>query len=512
MLSKLAKARLESDPALLALAAPAVSDVWAPQVGPQAFAFESTADQIGYGGAAGGGKTDLAIGLSILKHQRSIIFRRTFPNARGIIERSRDLLGATARLNEQLHIWRLASGATIEIGSLPNEQDKFNHQGQARDLHVFDEATEFTETQVRFVIGWNRSALSGQHCQVLLTFNPPMDEGGEWVIPFFAPWLDEEYGDPAADGETRYVVRHNDQDTFYRSLADVPAETQAYLEDEAARQGMDGWRSMIKTRTFFHASLKDNPALAAQGYGATIEGLPEPLRSQLKGNFTAGKIADPWQAIPSEWVRAAQARWTDTQPDDALLSVGVDVARGGRDKTVLALLYGAWFAPLLKIPGIATPDGPSVAAVVQPYTDALLGVQIDVIGVGASAYDSLRANDVRVAPINGAAGAPITARDRSGKLKFRNVRALAYWKLREALDPDHGASLALPPDPELRRDLCTPKWSLTTAGILIEGKEDIIKRLGRSPDYGDAVVYAYYALINPSPEDLIAFVSIDDAA
>jgi hypothetical protein len=39
-------------------------------------------------------------------------------------------------------------------------------------------------------------------------------------------------------------------------------------------------------------------------------------------------------------------------------------------------------------------------------------------------------------------------------------------------------------------DLCAPQWKLAVRGIQIESKEDLIKRIGRSPDKGDAVVYA----------------------
>ncbi len=107
-------------------------------------------------------------------------------------------------------------------------------------------------------------------------------------------------------------------------------------------------------------------------------------------------------------------------------------------------------------------------------------------------YDALRGS-TRVTAVNFAEGAPLD-RDKSGKLKFRNVRALAYWRLREALDPVTGDNLALPPDPELEADLKAPKWSLTTGGILIESKEDIQERIGRSPDCGDAVALAYYGV------------------
>src|SRR5437588_12720638 len=82
---------------------------------------------------------------------------------------------------------------------------------------------------------------------------------------------------------------------------------------------------------------------------------------------------------------------------------------------------------------------------------------------------------------------------KDGSLAFANKRAEAWWKFREALDPDQpdGSAVALPPDPELRADLCTPTWKLTARGILLESKDDIRKRLGRSPGKGDAAVMAW---------------------
>ena len=76
---------------------------------------------------------------------------------------------------------------------------------------------------------------------------------------------------------------------------------------------------------------------------------------------------------------------------------------------------------------------------------------------------------------------------------------LVWWKFREALDPDQpdGSAIALPPDPELRTDLCAPTWKLGARGILLESKDgssgfgNLRQRLGRSPGKGDAVVMAW---------------------
>jgi hypothetical protein len=64
------------------------------------------------------------------------------------------------------------------------------------------------------------------------------------------------------------------------------------------------------------------------------------------------------------------------------------------------------------------------------------------------------------------------------------------WKFREALDPVTGAGIALPPDPALAADLAAARWKFTARGIQVELKTEIIRRLGRSPDRGDAVIMA----------------------
>ena len=49
---------------------------WVPNPGPQTQAFVCKADELFYGGEAGGGKTDLGIGLALTEHKRSLLLRR----------------------------------------------------------------------------------------------------------------------------------------------------------------------------------------------------------------------------------------------------------------------------------------------------------------------------------------------------------------------------------------------------------------------------------------------------
>jgi hypothetical protein len=52
--------------------------------------------------------------------------------------------------------------------------------------------------------------------------------------------------------------------------------------------------------------------------------------------------------------------------------------------------------------------------------------------------------------------------------------------------------IALPPDDDLREELIAPRCSFTVRGMLLEPKDDIRKRIGRSPDRADAVVMALW--------------------
>lgn len=460
---------------------------WKPNAGPQTLAYESQADILGYGGSAGSGKSDLLLGLAGTQHRRAIIFRRVFPSVRGMIDRSREIFNAGGdshsrdSYNESLHIWRLRDGRMIEFGSLQYEGDGKKHQGQPRDFFGFDELTEFSETQFRFVTAWNRSTyvdpVTGlpQRCRVVCTFNPPMDDAGGWVVSFFGPWLDPDHPNPAKDGELRW----------YAMVDGV--ETAVACGEPFEHKG-----AMVypRSRTFIRGTLADTPQLRDTGYAAVIDALPEPLRSKLKGNFQAGKVANPFQVIPSDWLRLAQERWNQCERPATQTATGCDPARGGEDKTVIARWYDNFLDALEKHPGIATPDGPAVAALLASDVVAEVPIGIDIIGIGSSGYDTLKYQDANVIAVNFGEGT--TERDRSGKFKLRNVRAAAYWALREALDPVHGDDLALPPDPELFADLIAPRWKVTVAGILIEDKEEIKARLGRSPDCADAVVIGHY--------------------
>ena len=84
----------------------------------------------------------------------------------------------------------------------------------------------------------------------------------------------------------------------------------------------------------------------------------------------------------------------------------------------------------------------------------------------------------------------IERRSATGKLKFFNWRSELWWRMREALDPAHNTGICLPPNRQLLADLCTPKWEMRGSAVKVQSTKEMMKQLGRSPDFGSACVLA----------------------
>jgi hypothetical protein len=449
---------------------------WVPNPGPQTDAYFSPADELFYGGQAGGGKSDLIVGLALNEHDRSLILRRTNKEALGFVERIAEILGSRDGYNGQNNIWR-TDGHAIDIGGCQLEEDKQKYKGNPHSLIAFDEVSDFTETQYVFISGWNRSANPKQRCRVVATGNPPTRPEGLWVLKRWGAWLDPAHPNPARPGELRWYLHDENGDE---------------IEVDGRGPHMIGGReSFARSRTFIPAQLSDNPDLAATGYASVLDSLPEELRRAYRdGDFTASLKDDDFQLLPTAWVRAAQARWKpDGFKDYNMTAMALDPAGGGSDAAALAFRYSGWYAPIAELTGPETADGSKVAGMVITHRRNSCPVVVDVGGgYGGAPMMRLKDNGVTCIGFNGAGKS--TARAVQSGLEFHNKRAEACWRFREALDPDQegGSIIALPPDPELVADLCAYKWIPDKAGILIESKDHMRQRLGRSPNKGDAVI------------------------
>jgi hypothetical protein len=459
---------------------------WIPNPGPQTEAFYCLADLLLYGGQGGGGKTDLLTGLALTQHSRSLLVRPQYTDLGAIIERAVTVAGTRKGLNSAPPAQFKFEDRVIDFGAAKDMAKAETWQGNPHDLIGLDEACQFLEAVVRFLMGWNRAAdeelggVSTQRVRTVLASNPPLSSEGEWIVGMFRPWLDITHSNPAEHGELRWFI--TDPDGRDQEV-DGPDDIREF----------DGKAYRPKSRTFIPAALEDNPFLVDTGYQATLDAMPEPLRSAIRdGNFMAAREDDAFQVIPTSWVLEANERWRAGNPGNAMSSIGLDVARGGKDDTVFAPRYGTWFDELTCVPGSKTPDGPSVAVLAAGMLREGAVVGVDTIGIGADAETALKNAQLPFEAMNGAEKA--TAHTRDGNFGFQTRRTEMWWMLREALDPEYGHDIALPPDPALQADLTAPLYEVRPGQppkIYVEAKKDIMKRLGRSPDRGDAVVYAW---------------------
>jgi hypothetical protein len=233
--------------------------------------------------------------------------------------------------------------------------------------------------------------------------------------------------------------------------------------------------------------------------------------SAMYQNRVLGEFADDTEEgiIPRSWVLAAVARYKEWdqkgRPEQMGRRVlGIDTARSGEDSTVIAV-RNAWalvdIHGFTKLPTTMTAEKvkllSSGGTIGMSHARSRAQGQYDCHiemdgGLGAAVYDILKKDGVPgLKPIT--VGAKTYLHDKTGEMKFANVRAAMWWKMRENLDPNSGVEMMLPPEPLLEGDLITPKWTITRdAVILIESKDSLKKRLGRSTDYGDACCLAFW--------------------
>lgn len=205
--------------------------------------FKARARHIAYGGARGGGKSwgmrtkfiMLAVkypGIQIL------LLRRTMPQLREnhIIPMLKTLRGI-ARYRVQDKVFEFYNGSRIVCGYCAAEVDALNYQGQAYDIIGMEEATQFTEQQMLWIVSSNRPSGPGYPTRMYYTCNPG-GVGHQWVKRLF---IDRDYQQSerpedyvfiAAKVDDNYVLMQRDPD-YKRQLENMPEEMRrAHLEGD----------------------------------------------------------------------------------------------------------------------------------------------------------------------------------------------------------------------------------------------------------------------------------------
>jgi len=144
------------------------------------------ADELLYGGAAGGGKSEWLIrhcAREMLKYpgNRGVIFRRVFPSLnRTIIPRAIALLKPWATYNKNEHTFTFTNGSVLELASLQYENSVLDYTGAEYGVIAFEEVTEFLESQVDFMKSRLRAPVEGPRPHLVATTNPG-GVGHAWV-------------------------------------------------------------------------------------------------------------------------------------------------------------------------------------------------------------------------------------------------------------------------------------------------------------------------------------------
>ena len=292
-----------------------------PNEGPQTDFLAASEKDVLYGGAAGGGKSFAMLIDPLrychIKEHRALILRRSMPELRELIDKSRELYPKAfkgAKFREVEKLWSFPSGAKIEFGFLEKDADVYRYQGQAYSWIGFDEITHLpTEFGWNYLASRLRTTNPNLETYLRCTANPG-GVGAQWV-------------------KKRYIEASEPNKTF---------------------KGKDGL-----TRKFIPALLQDNPYLAEDGeYERMLQSLPAVQRRQLlEGNWDVAEgaafaefatdvhVIPPFE-LPAWWERvkgidygyAAESccLWGAVDPDDKTIIIYRELYRKGLTGEALA--------------------------------------------------------------------------------------------------------------------------------------------------------------------------------
>lgn len=249
--------------------------IWKPQ--PRQAVFQSRSEyEALYGGAAGGGKSDALVAEALrqvhIPHYKGIIFRKTIPQLRELIQKSRRIYSAAfpdAVYNSTEHVWKFPSGARIYFGSMPNRDSHLSYQGLSFAFIGFDELTHFTREEYEYLISRNRADGEGVRVYIRATANPG-GIGHGWV-------------------KERFITAGPPNTTIY-------FKSQIRLPDGSNKE-------VERTRVFIPSSVFDNQALLSNdpNYLANLASLPEAQKNALLyGDWDtfSGQVFTEWKNHP----------------------------------------------------------------------------------------------------------------------------------------------------------------------------------------------------------------------
>ncbi len=242
---------------------------------------------------------------------------------------------------------------------------------------------------------------------------------------------------------------------------------------------------ILSDNVFFQLSLPvDNPFLS-KDYLDSLNDLPEEEYNRyVLGDWNYND--DTNSLIKYEWIKECITDKEYAYDDSTLECLGIDVARYGDDRTVFSNVQDTFFYDFKEFKKQDTVQTSERAKIMMDEKN--IGgerVAVDVIGIGAGVVDNLINNGYSVYPYN-SANKPKNA---IPFYDFKNFRAEVFWRIREKIKK---GELQICNNTKLIKELTNIRYIIKDKTISIEGKEEMKKRLGYSPDYADAFSIAFY--------------------
>lgn len=242
-------------------------------------------------------------------------------------------------------------------------------------------------------------------------------------------------------------------------------------------KGDPDWSAMLYSVEQTH--VIDEKELAA----LKVEMSENEFRQEFLCDFSA---AQDNGLIPIDDIRAAANKfYRESEYMGAPLIYGIDVARFGSDASVIFKRRGlVAFEPIVirKFDNMALADRIAVE-MSKEKPDAVF---IDS-GAGQGVIDRLRQMRFDVVEVPFGAQA-------IDKEQFANRRMEMWWHMAQWIKQGG----AIPPDPVLQGDLGAPTYGYTPKGPkILEAKDKLKERIGRSPDLADALALTFAAPVAP---------------
>jgi hypothetical protein len=209
---------------------------------------------------------------------------------------------------------------------------------------------------------------------------------------------------------------------------------------------------------------------------------------------------NPFTTVPFAW--ASQCRYTELVADDNDVQAGIDVGAGG-DRTVIYERRGPVAG---RVESFRNPDPmATIGQLVERINEwGVTVAKVDVIGVGWALYGRLRELSSKHNPVGARRGetthsaeiVPVNFSNKptkSNERRFLNKRAEVWWNVGRENSRLHSWDLTQVTD-DIIAELTAPRYEILDSGgrVKIEPKDDVKKRIGRSPDGADALLLAFY--------------------